>query len=68
MSANIAGQRQNLQTLTDPVFIKACELAGLQVTPRQASKWNNGYGKAINFRAEARAAIRAAETAQVIGA
>jgi hypothetical protein len=68
MSANIAGADKNRQTLHDPLFLKACELAQIQPTHRQASKWNNGYGKALRFRREARAAIRAAETAQVLDA
>jgi hypothetical protein len=32
-----------------PVFVRACKLAGLQPTKRQASKWRNGKGKAHGF-------------------
>jgi hypothetical protein len=57
MSANIAGQKQNQATLTSPVFLKACEIAGIQPTHRQASKWNNGYGRALRFKAQAMMAL-----------
>lgn len=44
----------NKGRLTDPVFIKACELAEIPVSKRQASKFNNGYGAAYNQRFNAR--------------
>lgn len=31
---------------SDGEFIAACEKAGIPATPRQASKFRNGYGKA----------------------
>lgn len=31
----------------DPVFIAACEKAGVKVTKRQVSKWLKGKGKAF---------------------
>ena len=34
----------------DSQFISACEKAGVPATPRQASKYRKGYGKAVNFR------------------
>jgi len=30
----------------DKAFINACEKVGITATPRQASKWRNGKGKA----------------------
>lgn len=38
----------------DPVFVKACEMAGIPVTKRQASKWNNGRGLALTFKYKAK--------------
>lgn len=32
------------------LFRKSCEAAGIEPTPRQASRWRNGKGKAIRFR------------------
>lgn len=32
--------------LTNPVFQKACKVAGVQPTTRQASKFRNGHGAA----------------------
>ena len=40
--------------LKDVVFLGACELAGIQATPRQARKWNNGKGLALKFKNQAR--------------
>lgn len=37
----------------DPIFRKACELAGVQPTKRQASKWRNKRGRAYDFRIQA---------------
>lgn len=36
---------KNTNTFKSPHFAKACEQAGLPLTRRQASKWNNGKGK-----------------------
>jgi len=46
----IRGQNANQGTMADDKFKKACEAAGVPVTKRQASKWNNGKGKAYAFR------------------
>lgn len=40
---------QNLARSKDPAFDKACELAGVKCTARQASKWNNEKGAAYNI-------------------
>lgn len=37
----------------NPIFKKACELAGITPTKRQASKWNNKRGAAWQKRNEA---------------
>jgi hypothetical protein len=34
----------------DRVFQKACELAGVLPTPRQAAKYRNGKGAAFTFK------------------
>ena len=34
----------------DSVFIKLCETAGVEATPRQASKYRNKYGAAYNAK------------------
>jgi hypothetical protein len=34
----------------DPKFLKACEMAGIPPTRRQASKWLSGLGKAWKER------------------
>ena len=36
----------NQSILKDPIFIKACELVGIEPTKRQASKWRRKTGKA----------------------
>lgn len=41
------------ETLRDPVFFRACELAGVAPSRRQASKWCLGYGAAYRRRNEA---------------
>lgn len=38
---------------SDVVFKRACELANLPNTPRQASKYRAGRGRAFKFRAQA---------------
>lgn len=38
---------------TDKTFIAACELAGVQPTQRQASKYRNDRGKAFQYKGEA---------------
>jgi hypothetical protein len=38
---------------TDSVFIEACQLAGIEPTRRQASKWNRRTGLAYAWRGEA---------------
>ena len=41
------------------VFRRACELAGIPATRRQASRWNKGRGKAYQFRNAAQNSFRA---------
>lgn len=41
----------------NPVFRKACELAKVEPTQRQASKWRNRRGRAYSFRGPALRAI-----------
>lgn len=48
----------NKALLDNPVFLKACELAEIPVTRRQASKFNNGYGAAYAMRFKALKAIQ----------
>lgn len=38
---------------SDKVFLKACELAGVDNSRRQASKFQNGHGSAFRFRQQA---------------
>ena len=40
--------------IQDPLFEGACVLAGIDPTPRQARKWNNGQGLALRFKNEAK--------------
>jgi hypothetical protein len=49
--------RQREGRMNDPVFLKACSLASIEVTPRQARKWNNGRGKALGFRNQAKSQL-----------
>lgn len=39
----------NKAVFGQPTFKHACEAAGVAVTKRQASKWNNGKGAAYNL-------------------
>lgn len=41
----------------DPLFMTACDLAGLPKTHRQWRKWARGFGGAFKFRQEARVAL-----------
>ncbi len=43
---------------SNPTFRKACELAGIAPTKRQASKWARNVGTARNFRNQALAALK----------
>lgn len=43
-------ESKNLSTLRSPAFEQACKEAGVPATPRQASKWNNGYGAAYRTK------------------
>ena len=38
----------NVARMADQAFTKACEVVGVKVTRRQASKWNNKGGAAYN--------------------
>ena len=42
----------------DEVFRRACQLAGIQPTKRQAAKWRSNHGRAHEFR---RAALEVLE-------
>ena len=44
-------------TMESGIFQKACELAGIPVTRRQARKWLRGKGKACLYKQEAHAAV-----------
>jgi len=46
----MARQDANVSTFNQPVFTTACDNAGIKITKRQASKWNNKKGAAYNFR------------------
>jgi len=41
--------KRNQQILKDQVFCETCNRAGIKPTRRQASKWNNGKGKAYKL-------------------
>lgn len=43
--------------MNDVVFNGACTMAGIEPTPRQARKWNNGKGLAIRFINKAKAEL-----------
>ena len=45
----------------DILFIKACNLAGIEATKRQASRWQNNKGTAFKFK---KGAIRELEKEQ----
>jgi len=40
------GEHANTTVMSQPAFQKACEVAGIPVTRRQASKWRQGRGLA----------------------
>jgi hypothetical protein len=44
-----ARQDANKAVFEQPAFKSACEAAGVAITKRQASKWNNGKGAAYNL-------------------
>lgn len=46
---------------TNPLFLKSCELAKVQPTVRQASKFRMGKGTAFEWAADARHAKEAAD-------
>ena len=41
---------RNLNIFNSELFKKACALAGIEATMRQASKFRRGLGKAFQFR------------------
>ena len=43
-------RHRNKATFEDDVFKRACALAGILPTHRQASKWSNKRGLALRFR------------------
>jgi hypothetical protein len=49
--------RQREGRMNDPVFLKACSLARIEATPRQARKWNNDSGKALGYRNQAKSEL-----------
>lgn len=52
-----AGYLARQATLQSGIFQKACELAGIEATKRQARKWLHGKGKACLYKQEAHAAV-----------
>ena len=46
---NAIKEQQNISRKADQNFQSACEDAGIKVTKRQASKWNNKKGAAYNL-------------------
>lgn len=50
-------EEKNSSVLKNGKFIKACELAGIPATRRQASKWNHSRGLAFNSRFKANNAV-----------
>lgn len=54
-------KKQNDQVLASGLFLKACELAKIEPTRRQAGKWNRHQGKAREFQAAAKAELKKAE-------
>ena len=53
-------QEPRKSTSTDQVFLKACELAEVQPTHRQESKYRNEHGAAFKKKLKAKHAIAAA--------
>lgn len=51
-----AGKRfkKRVGTLKSHLFNASCILAGIEPTPRQARKWNNGQGLAMRYSAQAK--------------
>jgi len=43
----------------DKIFQEACKMAGIEPTPRQASKWRNGKGFARRFKGQINITIEA---------
>lgn len=50
---SIYGDSNKKMAENDKIFRKACELAGVQPTKRQASKWRNHRGRAYDYRLQA---------------
>jgi hypothetical protein len=44
---------ENKDLLSNPLFKKSCEMAGLPATIHQASKFRRGYGMAMKFKEQA---------------
>lgn len=47
-AAALKNEELNKTTSSSPVFKKACELAGIPATTRQARKFRHGIGKAFS--------------------
>lgn len=45
---------------SQPLFVKACEMASVKPTRRQASRWKNESGSAFAVREQAKAAMKGA--------
>ena len=50
----MVGEGNKVFSQTNAHFQKACQLAGIPPTQRQASKWRRGFGRAWSFRIEAK--------------
>lgn len=48
----------NQEFTRNPLFVKACEIAQVPATRRQASKWRNRRGRAYTHRNAALAALK----------
>lgn len=49
---------ENMKRQNDPLFQRACGIAGVLVSRRQASKWNNRKGAAFKVRGRARRELK----------
>ncbi len=51
---SLGKQEPRKSTSTDPVFLKACELANVPATRRQESKYRNEHGAAFKMKMKAK--------------
>ena len=55
----------NANFAKSPLFLKACELAGIEPTKRQASRFRNRTGQAFRFIRMAREALKRGDNSTV---